>query len=196
MTAPNAVRRTPRERLLIAADELFYGVGIHAVGIDLVLEHAGVAKGSLYKNFGSKEELVCAYLESRHASYAGRIEREIARHASPRDRLLSVFDAQARLVAEPGYRGCAFINAGAEARSGDRIEQAADAYRAWIRRLLTDLADMAGVPGSAALARQLHMLYDGGSVSAGADRDPSAVVFSRAAAEALLDAAVAGATDR
>src|SRR5215471_13458748 len=101
-------RLSARERLLAAANDLFYTEGVHTVGIDRVIEQAGVAKASLYNTFGSKEELVHAYLEGRHAAMTGRITKAIARYDNPRDRLLGVFDAQGELFAEPGYRGCAF----------------------------------------------------------------------------------------
>ena len=58
-----AAKPSARERLLTAADELFYQEGVHTVGIDRVIEQAGVAKASLYNTFGSKDELVRAYLE-------------------------------------------------------------------------------------------------------------------------------------
>src|SRR5712675_1559267 len=64
----SAVRPTARERLLAAANELFYNEGVHTVGIDRIIEQAGVAKASLYNTFGSKDELVRAYLEMRRAS--------------------------------------------------------------------------------------------------------------------------------
>ena len=67
MSAKTAAVPSARERLLAAASELFYAEGVHTVGIDRVIERAGVAKASLYNTFGSKEELVRAYLESRHA---------------------------------------------------------------------------------------------------------------------------------
>ena len=73
-TDPATARRSPRERLLEAAGELFYAEGIQSVGIDRVIERAGVAKASLYSTFGSKEELVEAYLDERHA----RIHRTAA----------------------------------------------------------------------------------------------------------------------
>ena len=78
-----------RDRLLAAANELFYEEGIHTVGIDRVLEHAGVAKASLYGTFGSKEELVRAYLEQRAQARRERIpagfpQYEYARYADPR----------------------------------------------------------------------------------------------------------------
>ena len=68
-TDPTAVKRSPRERLLQAASELFYAEGVQSVGIDRVIERAGVAKASLYSTFGSKEQLVCAYLDDRHAQH-------------------------------------------------------------------------------------------------------------------------------
>ena len=56
-------RGRARERLLAAADELFfYEEGIHTVGIERVIERAVVAKASLYNAFGSKDELIRAYL--------------------------------------------------------------------------------------------------------------------------------------
>jgi AcrR family transcriptional regulator len=190
-----APRNTParpsaRERLLSAADELFYNEGVHTVGIDRVIERAGVAKASLYNTFGSKEALIRAYLESRHAGITDLMASHIARYETPRERLLAVFEAQARHFAKPGFHGCAFVRASAEAHDGDLVEQASDAYRAWIRQLLTDLAGQAGAEDPATLGRQLHMIYDGSILSADMDRDPSASEFARDAAQALLDAAL------
>ena len=182
-----------RERLLAAAGELFYAEGVHTVGIDRVIEHAGVAKASLYNTFGSKDELVRAYLEGRHANTAARITRALGGYNTPRDRLLGVFEAQGDLFAEPGFRGCAFVSASAESPN-DVVESAAVSYRGWVRGLLTDLAREAGVPDPGGLARQLHLIYDGASLSARMDHDPSAAVAARAAAGALLDAAL-GAAD-
>ena len=181
---------TARERLLTAASELFYDEGVHTVGIDRVIERAGVAKASLYNTYGSKDELVRVYLEQRHAAIAARITRHLEQYADPRERLLGVFGAQGELFAEPGFRGCAFVSASAES-PGEAVSRAADDYRGWVRGLLTSLAGEAGAPDPEKLGRQLHMIYDGASLSARMDRDPSASVAARAAAAALLDAALA-----
>src|SRR5215468_3779211 len=77
-----------RDRLLAAATELFYEEGVHTVGIDRVIERAGVAKASLYSTFGSKEELVRAYLTTRAEARQRRISHQIARYDNPRDRIL------------------------------------------------------------------------------------------------------------
>lgn len=179
-----------RQRLLAAANELFYAEGVQTVGIDRVVERAGVAKASLYNTFGSKENLVRAYLDGRHEATLAGLRCAIDDHTDPRQRLLAVFDAQAELFADPDFHGCAFVSASAEAPDGGLIQQAADHYRVQVRELLTELASQAGAAEPALLARQLQLLYDGGGVGAQMDRDPGVAAAARAAAEALLDAAL------
>src|SRR6478609_9372006 len=87
------VRRPARERLLAAAEELFYQEGVQSVGIDRIIERAGVAKASLYGNFKGKEDLVRAYLHARHDARRAAIEERLAMHESAREKLLAVFDA-------------------------------------------------------------------------------------------------------
>jgi AcrR family transcriptional regulator len=187
----STVRPSARERLLAAANELFYNEGVHTVGIDRVIEQAGVAKASLYNTFGSKDELVRAYLQARHDNVTQRIIRAVERYTTPRERLLAVFEGQGELFAQPDYRGCAFSRASAESHPGDPAEQAAEAYRGWVRTLLSELAAQAGVPEPEALARQLQLLYDGSGQAARMDHDPAAAATARAAAATLLDAALA-----
>jgi AcrR family transcriptional regulator len=187
----NPARPSARERLLAAADELFYEEGVHTVGIDRVIEHAGVAKASLYNTFGSKEALIRAYLDKRHAGVLARIAAHIELCDSPREKLLGVFDAQAVMFAAPTYRGCAFVSASAEAQPGGQVELAAAEYRAEVRAMFAGLAERAGAADPAGLARKLHLLYDGGGVAARMDHDPSAAMAAREAAEVLLDAALA-----
>jgi AcrR family transcriptional regulator len=191
MSTKTMDRRSARERLLAAADELFYADGVHTVGIDRVIERAGVAKATLYSAFGSKDELIRAYLQARHAARRERITRKLARYDTPRDRLLGIFDMLGESFAEPGFRGCAFVNASAEARPGSPIEEVSDESRAWVRSLLVELGQAAGAADPERLARQLALLYDGATVSARMDRDPGAAEAARAAAVTLVDAACA-----
>ncbi len=182
--------RTPaRDRLLAAADELFYEEGVHTVGIDRVIEKAGVAKATLYSAFGSKDELVRAYLQGRHEARRRRITTRLAEYANPRDRLLGVFDLLGESFAQPGFHGCAFVNATAESTPGSAAEEATLEYRGWMRNLLTGLARDAGAPDPAGFARQLLLLYDGANISARVDHDPTAAASARAVAATLLDVA-------
>jgi AcrR family transcriptional regulator len=187
--ATAATGGSPRERLLAAADELFYREGVHTVGIDRVIERAGVAKATLYSTFGSKEELIAAYLETRHDAMRERLRRAIERRRSPRARLLAPFDVQEQLAADESYRGCAFANATAETH-GARADAAVAAYREWLRDTFAELAAAAGARDPKGLARQLHLLWDGAGQSARMDHDPAAARAARAAASALLDAAL------
>jgi AcrR family transcriptional regulator len=185
------VSTTARERLLAAADELFYAEGIQTVGIDRIVERAGVAKASLYNAFGSKEELVAAYLASRHDRTTDLLTRAIASVDDPRQKILTVFDAQAEQFDQPEFNGCAFMAASTEAPAGGLVEHAADTFRAWIRHMFTDLASQAGAPDPAGLGRQLHLLYDGAGLAARMDhRDPGIAPSAREAASALLAAAL------
>jgi AcrR family transcriptional regulator len=192
MPTKTADLRPARERLLAAANELFYEEGVHTVGIDRVIERAGVAKATLYSTFGSKDELIREYLHGRHVARRERIVAALERYSAPRDRLLGVFDVLGDSFAEPGFHGCAFLNASAEAQPGSSIIEATDEYRSWVRGLFTDLAREAGASDPDGLARALHLLYDGAGVSARMDRDLGAAAAARAVAVVLLDAAVTG----
>jgi len=190
MAEVKKMRASARERLLAAANELFYAEGVNSVGIDQVIKQAGVAKASLYNTFGSKEELVKAYLQSRHARTTERLNAAVDRHTDPVERLLAVFDAQGETFAQPDFRGCAFISASAEAPAGGLVERAADDYRHDVRALLVRLAREAGAPDPATLAHQLHLLYDGAGINAWMDHDPAAAGAASAAAAALLDSQI------
>ena len=150
-----------RDRLLAAADELFYEGGIHTVGIDRVIERAGVAKASLYDTFGSKDALIRAYLEARHDARKSRLTAWLERYDDPRERLLGVFDAMADLMKAKTFRGCAFTRAGAESAPTSGVRSACDEARHWMRDLFDGLARDAGIaPGIGRCARDsaLHAL--------------------------------------
>jgi AcrR family transcriptional regulator len=189
--APKIERGSARERLLAAADQLFYDEGVNTVGIDRVIEQAGVAKASLYSNFGSKEELVRAYLEERFLGRKQRIEKKLASVESPRQKMLAVFDVLGEYIAKPGYRGCAFVRASAESRSGAGVQGACELSRGYTRTLFTTLAREAGAREPAALAERLVLLYDGAMVSAQMDENRKAARSARDVAEILIDRALA-----
>jgi AcrR family transcriptional regulator len=184
-------RVSARERLLAAASELFYGEGVHTVGVDRIVEHAGVAKATLYTLFGNKDGLVRAYLTERHDATRERMTRELtARFDTPRECLLGVFEVQGLLFAEPGFHGCAFVGANAESSAGSSVEEVTEDYRKWLHSLFFDLAKEAGATDPQGLARQLVLLYDGAGISAWMDNDPSVANTARTVAAALVDSAI------
>jgi AcrR family transcriptional regulator len=188
-TATTGTRASARERLLAAANELFYENGIHSVGIDRVIEHAGVAKASLYDCFGSKDELIRAYLEARSAARRALINERVGRHDDPRNKILSIFDTLGEVVARPGYRGCAFVRASADANSSAKVRSVCSETRAFMLGKFTDLCREAGAGDPQLLGKQLVLLYDGAATSAYMDGNGEAVGTARALAEQLLSGA-------
>jgi AcrR family transcriptional regulator len=184
-------RASARERLLAAANELFYAEGVQSVGIDRIIERAGVAKASLYNIFGSKEELVAAYLASRHDRTTSRLTEAIESVDDPRQKIVAVFDAQAQLYEQLDFNGCAFTAASTEAPPGGVVDHAADRFRAWIRAMFTDLAKQTGAHDPVGLGRQLHLIYDGAGLAGRMDHHDLEIAPSvRQAVQALLDAAL------
>ncbi|MGY1722125.1 TetR/AcrR family transcriptional regulator [Blastococcus sp. SYSU DS0533] len=153
---------TARQRLLSAAAELFYESGIAATGVDAVLQRAGVSPATMYAHFAGKDALVAAYLEERHNRWRAVWDEVLAERGSPRDRLLSVFDALTRFRDRTGdRRGCGFLAAATElpADHPGQVWLAADT--ALLAHRLQDLATAAGVDRPAELAAELLVLYDG-----------------------------------
>jgi AcrR family transcriptional regulator len=181
--------RPARDRLLDAATELFYEHGVHTVGIDTIIERAAVAKATLYSAFGSKEELVRAYLEARHASRRATVLAEMALHDDPRRKLLALFDVLVTTVKQPEFRGCAFANASAESGPDSAAADVTRKARQWLLGVMAEQATALGVADPAGLARQLTLLYDGALVQSRLDRGHAAATAAQAAAQVLIDAA-------
>lgn len=178
-----------RQRLLAAANELFYEEGVNTVGIDRIIERAGVAKASLYNTFGSKDALVRAYLEGRHEARRSRILTRIAPLPTARAKILGIFEEMHERATMPGFKGCAFVRASAETRAGSCVKAVCEESRAWLLTLLRSLAADSGAGDPEALARQLMVLYDGAAVAGQMDGDANAALTACAVAKQLLPAA-------
>jgi AcrR family transcriptional regulator len=190
MTVQEEARRSPRERLLEAARELFYAEGVQSVGIDRVIERAGVAKASLYSSFGSKEGLVRAYLDEYHQQILVRRRAAAEAAGDPVSAIMAVFASAAADYGRPDYNGCAFAGARAEAPAGGMIDEATVSFRADLRALFRELCAEAGAADPDQLAYQLQLLYSGGGEAAKLDRDPAVVGAQRSAVETLLRASL------
>jgi AcrR family transcriptional regulator len=159
-----------RTRILDAAYELFSRRGIQAVGVDAIIERSGVARQTLYRHFGSKRELVLAFLEQRDEIWTRNwLHAEIQRRAdSPADQLIAIFDVFDEWFHTPDFEGCAFINVMLEhAGNDDPVRRASTSYLAAIRSILEDLARRAGIKDAEAFARKWHILMKGSIVAAG-----------------------------
>jgi AcrR family transcriptional regulator len=189
----NPPPKSARERILETADDLFYREGIHAVGIDTIIEKSGVAKMSLYRSFASKDDLVAAYLEARSERYWQWWDGVMAKNANePRRQLRDLFEAIAVRARRPEFRGCAFMKAAAEfPDEGTRARAVALAHKKALRKRLLKLCRAIGAQQPDVLSNQLLMLIEGAYSTAGILNKRDAVKATAKAAEALTDAAVA-----
>ncbi len=178
-----------KDRILEAADRLFYGQGVHAVGVDAVAAEAGISKRTLYKHYPSKDELVAAYL-ARRKRMAVPFQGEAAVA-----QILGLFDGLARWFAHERFRGCAFVNAVAEL-SGERTHPAlsvAAEHKAQRLAHVRELLETLKAREPALLAEQIMVLFEGAvAVSLVRGGDAQVARAAREAARVLLrDAGVA-----
>lgn len=185
-----------RERILDAAERLFYAHGIAATGVDAVLREAGASPATLYAHFAGKDELVAAYLERRHRRWRAAWDDALAEAGGPADRLLSLLDALAAFRRGTGAtRGCAVLAAAVELAGEDHPARAwVEADTRLLRERLGRLAREAGADDPDALVEELVMVYDGAlagfaraaagpAVGRAADPLPAARALARVAIE-------------
>jgi AcrR family transcriptional regulator len=181
--------RTPAaERILRTASEMFYRKGIRAVGVDSIAAEAGVTKKTLYEKYGSKDELVAAYLRARDERWRSWVVEFVERRGgSATERLLSTFDALEEWMERENYRGCGFVNAAAEFPDADHPARAVVLeQKRWMRDYLAELAAGAGAEDPEDLAERLLILHEGATVVSSLGVSPEAVRKARQIAVGLV----------
>ena len=161
--------RSGRERVLTAAYDLFSRSGVRSIGVDTITAEADVAKMTLYRNFGSKNELALAFLALREERWVKGwlIAETQARATSPARRLLAIFDIFTEWFEREDFEGCAFVTSLLEFEDrGDPVRQACVEHLAGIRAYLCELATQAGAEQPERLAAQWQILIEGSIVSA------------------------------
>ncbi|HSV52215.1 MAG TPA: TetR/AcrR family transcriptional regulator [Burkholderiaceae bacterium] len=177
-----------QQRILDTASHLFYNEGVRAVGIDLVIDRAQVAKTSLYRYFRTKDDLVAAFLEREDKEFWQQWDEVVARHgpdaSSELDGLLKWVGER---VARPGYRGCPQLNVAAEFADPQHPARVISArHRLEQRRRLAVLCKRLGARKPELCASQLSLLIDGAFSSGALLLGENAGKALRAAARALL----------
>jgi AcrR family transcriptional regulator len=154
---------TAHEQLLDAAQELFYRDGIRAIGVDAVVERAGVNKMSLYRRFASKDELVVAYLDRMDDGFRQRFEASVAKHPDdPARQMIQAMEDLVKRASAPDYRGCPFLNIACE--FGDPAHparQSVDRNKSYLMMRLVEISTAAGADNPVELAQSLALLVDG-----------------------------------
>ena len=187
---PGSEPKSPKDRILDAAADLFYAQGINSVGVDAIVARSGVAKMTLYKHFGNKDQLVAAWLRRASEQWRSSIQAAVLRIApDPTARLMAFFDVLAEWFTDPNFRGCAFINCLSELPDpAPPARVVAAEHRVFVRQFLARLAWDAGHSNHESLAQTLGMIADGAIVSALAEASPEPARQAAAIAKVMIAA--------
>lgn len=178
---------TARDRVLDAAERLYYERGFRAVGMDELRDESGVSLKRLYRMFPAKEQLIEAVLHRRDLAFQAALAAHVAALPAGRARLLGVFDFLYAWFSEPGYRGCPFINAHAElGGTSGAVASAVTGQKRALERFLADL--VAGAGGPPSVADQVFILANGAMVAAAVLGSPETARAAQRAVETLLNA--------
>ncbi|THA77698.1 TetR/AcrR family transcriptional regulator [Streptomyces sp. A0642] len=175
--------RLDREALLDTAERLFYARGIQAVGMDEIRAASGLPLKRIYRFFSAKEDLVVAMLKRRDQRWRGNLASHVEQVPDPRERVLAIFDWLSGWFAEPGFRGCAWINAYGEfGPSSEAVLAEVRAHKQAFRDQIAVWVHATGLP----VTEPVFLLAEGAIVTAGISGDPAAARHARAAVATLL----------
>jgi AcrR family transcriptional regulator len=177
-----------RERILDASYELFSKHGIRAVGVNEVIERAGVATATLYRHFGSKDELVLAFLELREQRWTKDFVEAGAmrRGPDPEQRLLAIFDVLDEWFHREDFEACSFINVMLEMGPAHPAGGASVGHLEQFRSIVRRLAEEAALRDTESLARSFHILMNG-SIIAAKEGDTDAARRGKSMARLLIE---------
>ena len=180
--------RPARERLLETAYAMFSARGVRAVGVDEVIERAGVAKATLYRHFPSKDDLVVAFLEEREQRWTlDWVEAEArGRGSEPEQQLLAIFDLFDEWFHREDFEGCAFVNVMLEMGPLHPVGSASVRHLENIREVVRRLAEEAGLRDPRSFASSWHILMKGSIVQA-VEGDLDAAARAKSMARLLID---------
>ena len=189
-------RPSPRVRLLQSATNLFTTEGIRVIGIDRILREADVAKASLYSLFGSKDNLVIAYINELDEKWREEYERRTAHMTDPEDKISALFDQVIDAQVDNGFPGSHFTHAASEypkpeTESEQQIVAAVQEHRQWIFDTLTALLNERNGYPSQTNAQQLLVLLDGGVTGAQLSHCREPLDLARGLAKQLFGEAAA-----
>ena len=157
----------PRERILAAARELFYRHGIRAVGVEAIAEAASTNKMTLYRHFGSKDELIAAYL-TELAKEGDDVWDQLSQEhpGDPQAQIEGWVRYVERILTDCAERGCAIANAAVEVREFDHpARKIIDDYKMRKRDRLVALFREAGYAEPEQVADEVFLLFEGARIS-------------------------------
>ena len=177
-----------KDRIMAVAGDLFYRNGIGSVGVDRIIEDAGVAKATLYKNFRSKDNLIHAYLNEKHDLTVVALTAIAESGQSAGEKIEGIFGYLEQLTQDEEFRGCAFVLAVAESPLPDSpAYQWAHRHKAHVRGIFSDILAQAVKRGQVETAvEKMMILYDGALISSALQGSPAPIHFALEMAHHVL----------
>jgi len=185
---PAETGHSARQRILDASYELFSQRGIRGVGINEVIERAGVATATLYRHFPSKDALVLSFLDLREQRWTKDIIEAGAmrRGSNPEERLLAIFDVLDEWFHRDDFEAGSFIKVLLELGPKHPAGGASVRHLEQIRAIVRRLAEEAGLRDTDSFARSWHILMEG-SIVVAAEGDTRAAQRGKSMARLLID---------
>lgn len=184
-------RKTKREELVEIASDLFYKQGYGATGIKQIIDTAGIAKGTFYSHFASKEEVGLAWLRKRHTAWNAWLGTELEKARTPRSQILALFDFLENWMVESEFRGCAFLNSLAELPNPDNpMRKEIVAHKSSLHKTIQELATQHFSGKSRVFGNQkgtaIFLLFEGALIETQNYRDPWPIKAARKEIASLL----------
>lgn len=177
-----------RDTVLKTAEQLIYQHGIHATGMDLLVRTSGVSRKSIYRYFGTKDDIAAHALMARDIRWMAWFRTEVDKAPTPEARILNLFTVLKGWFLSDGFRGCAFINtAGEVGDPTDPVRLIAKEHKQKLLDYTLELCGALEVAAPITLAKQLLILMDGAITVARVMGDPNSADNARDIARRLLD---------
>lgn len=180
-----------KNKILETATDLFHTRGINSTGVDTIVAVAGTTKMTLYKYFGSKEDLILEVLQKNQQDFQFWLSEKLnASSKKPNDKIQQLFDYVEEWVNSPAFIGIGFIKASAEFPNEENpIHQLSHQQSREFRQYISKLASEANIKDADGLALQLSLLFEGSVQAEQMKRGSGAVKYAKKAAKILINGA-------
>ncbi|MFQ6547718.1 TetR/AcrR family transcriptional regulator [Aestuariibius sp. 2305UL40-4] len=178
-----------KDRILNAANRLFYSEGIRAVSVDTIAAKAGLTKKTLYYHFKSKDDLIEAYLASRDQPNLALFRKWFDEaDGQLADKVEAIFLNLAQSARHPRWKGCGFLRTAAELANmpGHPAMKVGAAHKKKFEAWLCDVFEDRNTDNPHELARHVVLLMDGAFSTVLVHRDPEYLVSAGRAARTMV----------
>ncbi len=179
-----------RRRIVEVAGRLFYDQGYNLTSINHVIDEAGIARGSLYNHFDSKEEILLSYLEKFQVGWFSDLDAFLLKVKDPKKKILALFDFRIGNQQRMGFGGCPIVKANAEIdRSGLKINQLLRENRTRLKTYILGLVQQSGhrkTLSDESLTELIYLSMDGALIGAAIYKDTQNLRAAKKVIQQLL----------